>query len=288
MPEPVVSHVQVAPALAARLLGAPRTLFSTDLGRTVTETELTDDGILLPDGALLRWADAEAIAAAPNACFRLLAGGLEPIRAFSGTTGRVVGLMATTGAPTMILGGFYMHRVKGTDPWADTLAKVAAVAPVRGAVLDTTMGLGYTAIAAARTASRVLTIELDPAVVEIAALNPWSGELFADPRIERRVGDATELVAELPDAFFDRVLHDPPTLSLAGELYGGTFYAQLLRVLRPGGRLFHYVGRPDSGLGARTGAGVIRRLREAGFEAVAERAEAFGIVAARSARGRRR
>jgi predicted methyltransferase len=55
-------------------------------------------------------------------------------------------------------------------------------------------------------------------------------------------------------------------------------------VLRPGGRLFHYVGRPDSGYGARTGAGVGRRLREAGFVEVVERPAAFGLVAERPRR----
>ncbi len=288
MSDPVVSHVQVAPALAARRSGACRATFSVDLGRTAIEVELTGDGIALPGAEVLRWADAEVVADTSNVCFRVLPEGVEPIRTFSDVTRRVVGLMPTAGAPTMLVGGFYMHRVKGTDPWTDTEAKLAAVAPVRGAVLDATTGLGYTAIAAARTAASVLTIELDPAVVEIARSNPWSRELFDEPAIERRLGDAAEVVTQLPEAAFDRVIHDPPTLSLAGELYGAAFYAELLRVLRPGGRLFHYVGRPDSAHGARTGAGVMRRLREAGFDGVAERPGAFGIIAARPLRGRRR
>jgi hypothetical protein len=289
MAPPVVSHVQIAPLLAAHRAGEPRAALSLDLGRTSVEADLGDDGIRLPAGGRIPWPDAARIVEAENACFRLTPDGPDPIRTFSETTGRVVGLMPTVGAPTMLLGGFYMHRVKGTDPWADTEAKIAAAAPVRGRVLDTTMGLGYTAIAAARTASQVVTIEFDPAVVEIAALNPWSEPLFSDPKIERRLGDAAEVVPSLDAGAFDHVVHDPPTMSLAGQLYSGDFYRQLLRVLRPGGRLFHYIGRPDSGYGARTGAGVVRRLREAGFTAIAERPAAFGFVATRPARdGRRR
>lgn len=290
MTEPVLSHVQVAPLLARRAAGDRSAAVSTDLGLSIGEASLDDVGVILPGGERVSWADLVAIAGSPNACFRLTGAGVEPIRTFSPTTGRVVGLMPTTGAPTMLLGGFYMHRIKDTDPWMDTEAKIRAVAPVRGAVLDTTMGLGYTAIAAARTADRVLTIEVDPAVVEIASANPWSRELFAAPHVERRIGDAAEVVAGLPDASFDRIIHDPPTLQLAGDLYGIAFYRELHRVLRPGGRLFHYVGRPDSAHGARVGAGVGRRLREAGFSGVAERAAAFGFVAERSGReaGRRR
>lgn len=279
MPAAVLSHVQVAPLLAASRAGEPRAPVSIDLGRSSGWASLDEAGVGLPDGSALGWADAEEIVAAENACFRILADGIEPIRVFSELTGRVCSLMPTRGAPTMLLGGFYMHRVKGTDPWSDTEAKIAAAGPVRGRVLDTTTGLGYTAIAAARTATSVLTIELDPAVIEVAAANPWSRELFEEPRIERRVGDAAEIVPTLHERPFDVVVHDPPTLSLAGELYGAAFYRELLRVLRPGGRLFHYVGRPDSGHGARTGAGVARRLREVGFERVEERRSAFGMVA---------
>ena len=288
MPAPVVSHVQIAPLLAAWRAGERRAGGSLDLGRSTVEVELSEDGIGLPDGTVLAWADAARIVHAENACFRLSPDGPEPIRTFSDTSGRVVGLMPTVGAPTMLLGGFYMHRVKGTEPWADTEAKVAAAAPIRGEVLDTTMGLGYTAIAAARTAARVVTIEFDPAVVEIARLNPWSEPLFSDPKIERLLGDAAEVVPSLSDAGFDHVVHDPPTMSLAGQLYSGAFYGELLRVLRPGGRLFHYIGRPNSGYGARTGAGVVRRLRAAGFTGIAERPAAFGVVASRPGRGGRR
>jgi predicted methyltransferase len=146
-------------------------------------------------------------------------------------------------------------------------------------VLDTATGLGYTAIEAARTAERVITIELDPAGLEIARQNPWSRALFDNPRIEQIVGDAFEEVRCLPDLLFSRVIHDPPALSLAGELYSGAFYRELHRVLRRNGRLFHYIGDPESASGRNTTRGVLRRLQEAGFTRVARRPEAFGVVA---------
>ena len=81
------------------------------------------------------------------------------------------------------------------------------------------------------------------------------------------------------DAAFDRILHDPPVLELAGDLYGGAFYQQLRRVLAPRGRLFHYVGNPDSPSGSRVSRGVVRRLEEAGFQDVRLQPDAFGISA---------
>jgi predicted methyltransferase len=67
--------------------------------------------------------------------------------------------------------------------------------------------------------------------------------------------------------------------SLAGDLYSLAFYQEAVRVLKPSGRIFHYIGDPESKSGARTTAGVIRRLQEAGFQRVNHAARAFGVVA---------
>src|SRR5690606_958715 len=109
----------------------------------------------------LTWDAAQTIADAEIACFALENGAIRKIQAFSETTNRHCSLMPTTGAPTLLLAGFPMHRIKGIDPHKDTLAKIKAARPA-GVVLDTSMGLGYTAIEAARAAERVITIELDP------------------------------------------------------------------------------------------------------------------------------
>src|SRR5205823_5246081 len=135
--------------------------------------------------------------------------------------------------------------IVGIDPSEDTRRKIAAAGPPRGRVLDTCTGLGYTAIAAARTADNVVTVELDPTALEIARLNPWSRGLFDNPRITQVLGDSGERVGEFPDGSFSLVMHDPPTFSLAGDLYAGAFYRQLFRVLAPGGRLFHYIGQVE-------------------------------------------
>jgi predicted methyltransferase len=156
---------------------------------------------------------------------------------------------------------------------------VRAVAPIVGNLLDTTTGLGYTAIEASRTASHVTTIELDPASLEVARLNPWSQEMFDNPKITQLTGDSFDLIQTFPDASFARIIHDPPTFSLAGQLYSGEFYRQCYRVLTRGGRLFHYTGNLKSGEGNQVSRGAIKRLKEVGFDRIVPRYEAFGVVA---------
>jgi predicted methyltransferase len=280
----VVSWVQVAPLVRARAAGEATAATSPDLGLSTVEARLTPEGILYPaeaDGAVvLGWAAAERIAGDQNKCFTVGTDGVaSEIAVFSEHTGWRRSLMPTSGAPTMLVSGIPMHRIKDTDPHADTLAKIKAIAPVVGRVLDTATGLGYTAIEAAGTAEEVVTIELDPAGLEVARQNPWSRALFTRPNIRQLVGDAAELVPTFADGSFTRIVHDPPMLSLAGDLYAAAFYAELRRVLRRGGRLFHYIGDPTSASGKRTTAGVIRRLGEVGFARVVRHPEAFGVVA---------
>ncbi len=75
------------------------------------------------------------------------------------------------------------------------------------------------------------------------------------------------------------VIHDPPMFKLAGHLYSQAFYQGLYRVLKRNGRLFHYVGDPDSRSGRNITRGVMKRLGEAGFSRVTGRPRAFGVVA---------
>ncbi len=275
----VLCALQLQPAFAAQRSGSSTAQLSPDLGLTQCAVQLTSQGVVFPEGEQLSWQAAEEVSANAQSSFVLKAGVVEKIQAYSHHTGRFYSLMPTAAAPTLLLSGIPMHRIKDTDPFQDTLSKVAAIRPVTGRVLDTATGLGYTASEAAKTAEQVVTIELDPAVLSIARLNPWSRELFENPRIVQMTGDSYELVAGLESASFTRILHDPPTFSIAGDLYSGIFYAQLYRVLRKGGKLFHYIGDLESDSGRRVSRGVVRRLGEAGFTRIQPRPEAFGLVA---------
>ena len=275
----LLTCVEARALVEAKRDGKPRASVSVDLGRSTVEAALEPEGVRFSPDALVRWQWLDEIADAEQACFVLEQEGLRKVQAFSQATNRFYVLMPTETAPTVLNSGIPMHRIKDIDPLADTRRKIRSIAPVAGAVLDTATGLGYTAIEAAKTAAAVTTIEIDPAMLDLARLNPWSRELFDHPRIEQLIGDSSEEIRRFDDASFSRIIHDPPMFSLAGELYSGAFYRQLHRVLKENGRLLHYVGNLQSKLGRNVARGVSRRLKEAGFSRVVPRREAFGLVA---------
>jgi len=280
MTQPIVlSYIQAEPLLKAKQQGITFVEISPDLGLTKIIVSLTPEGIAFPNGEHLDWRSIEKISKSEVNCFILEDNTIRPIQVFSEYTNRVCSLMPTKGAPSMLIAGFVMHRIKDIDPMQDTLRKIAAISPIVGRVLDTATGLGYTAIEAAKTADEVVTIELDPGAQQIARLNPWSQALFHTPKIRQIMGDAYEVVQTFEDGSFSRIIHDPPTFSLAGELYSGVFYQQLFRVLKRGGRLYHYIGDPNSKASGGVTKGALKRLKEAGFTRVVRKPEAYGVVA---------
>ena len=275
----VLSYIQVEPLLKARQRGRMTVETSSDLGLSTVTVMLTSGGVTFSNGEHLDWQSIEKISKSEVNCFIFEDNTIRPIQVFSTYTNRVCSLMPTRGAPSMLIAGFVMHRIKDIDPMQDTVRKIAAISPIVGRVLDTATGLGYTAIEAAKTADKVVTIELDPGTQEIARLNPWSQALFHSHKILQIMGDAYEVVQTFEDGSFARIIHDPPSFSLAGELYSGAFYRQLFRVLKRGGRLYHYIGDPNSKASGGVTKGALKRLQEAGFTRVVRKQDAYGVVA---------
>lgn len=275
----VLSFVQARDLVTARQAGQATARISLDLTLTQSVVSCVDAGVHLTETAFLSWAQVEGIAADANSCFLVTGDEIEKIQRFSEETNRHYSLYPTHSAPTLLISGISMHRIKESNPHQDTLAKVATIKPLVGRVLDTATGLGYTAIQAAKTADQVVTVEFDPVVLEVVRCNPWSQELFTNPKIEQRSGDSDDVIRTFADGSFDRIIHDPPMFNLAGHLYGADFYRELYRVLDKRGRLFHYIANPDSKSGATITRGVMRRLEESGFQRISRRPEAFGVIA---------
>ena len=275
----VLSHLQTRQLIEARKSGQAVVMVSIDLNLTESEISLQPEYALFPTGESLDWKSIEEISSNETACYYVENNASKAIKGFSEFSGRFYGLMPTDSAPTMLISGIPMHRIKDTNPHQDTINKIKAIAPVKGDVLDTTTGLGYTAIEAAKSARHVTTIEIDPMAQEIGRLNPWSQALFNNPKITQVIGDAFDEIKEFEAGSFSAIIHDPPMFSLAGDLYSLEFYQQAFRVLKHNGRIFHYIGDPQSKTGARVMKGVLRRLQEAGFTRVMRAPRAFGVVA---------
>jgi predicted methyltransferase len=252
---------------------------SLDLGITSVEALITPNAITFQNTIAMSWANIEKINSDKNCCYLVSNNVLNAIKGYSVSTGRSFSLMPTQDAPAMIIAGFPMHRIKNITPLSAAKCMVDAIAPMRGEVLDTATGLGYTAIAASKTATRVVTIEYDPIAQEMAHQNPWSRDLFNNPKITQLIGDSAEEIQKFPLQSFSAIIHDPPSISLAGDLYSGAFYQCAYRTLMEHGRMFHYIGDPESSFGARVTQGVLKRLKEAGFKKVDRIPKAFGVVA---------
>lgn len=193
-----------------------------------------------------------------------------PVSRFSGSLIKLV--PSEWGAPTFEIDGIKMLPTSKESPIDDARRKVALVEPRGKVVLDTCGGLGYFAACCVEAGvARIDSFEKNPDVLWLRTLNPWSPDPDAPAvggRLQLVHADVSQAIAQVADASADAVLHDPPRFGIAGELYSQAFYDQLARVLRPGGRLFHYTGTPNKLTSGRdVPREVQKRLEKAGFKA---------------------
>lgn len=262
-PGPLLTRATAQALAAARDAGSSHWRGSLDLGRSTGEALLaTDhwewDGRRFPwphglkDRTIYHWDG-------------------EDFSAVSRYAGQLIKLVPTEwNVPTFEIDGIKMLPTSRMSPLDDARAKVALVQPGGKRVLDTCGGLGYFAACCLDGGvAHLLSFEKNPDVLWLRSLNPWSpdpGE--SGGRLELVHGDVSQAIVQLPAGAFDAVLHDPPRFGIAGELYSQAFYDQLARVLRRGGRLFHYTGSPNRLTSGRdVPREVCRRLEKAGFRA---------------------
>ncbi len=285
---PLLDPWSALTALEARARGFREASVSLDLWLSMSLALIEGDELVIEWSRETLSIDFDSLeeAAESTSVYALTRRGLEPVAMFSDASSMYCKLrfVAPFKPPTVEIGGIHMHRIEGCDPLQDAVAKVRCLGrKLRGAVLDTCLGLGYTAIAALSLgAELVVSIELDPAVIAIASFNPWSKPLALARSLGKAMvllGDSSEVVREMPSDFFDYVIHDPPRFELAGELYSYEFYRELFRVMKPGAKLFHYTGEPRKHSGVSIVKGVKRRLEQAGFERVRWVEGAKGFVA---------
>jgi uncharacterized protein len=281
---PLLTRPLAEALLAARDAGAPLLQASFDLGRSTDEAIVDADGWQwrghrypwperLKDRTLYHW-DGHTFA---------------PLQRFAGS---LIKLVPTEwGPPTFEIDGIKMLPTAQVSPYEDARQKVALVEPRGKQVLDTCGGLGYfAACCLADGAAGVRSFEKNIDVLWLREHNPWSPDpdsAAASGRLQLEHADVSRAIETLPDQSFDAALHDPPRFGIAGELYSQAFYDQLARVLRPGGRLFHYTGSPNKLTSGRDVPGeVARRLEKAGFKVERVLDGVFGRKATPTARRR--
>ncbi|MCX7716530.1 MAG: MnmC family methyltransferase [Endomicrobia bacterium] len=188
-------------------------------------------------------------------------------------------LISTSGWPTIQIDGIQMHRISKLTPELDAAKKVDTLNPIpRSLVLDICTGLGYTTIFLLKRNCGVITIEKDENVLYIARQNPYSKPLFDNlvedmfpqaGKVKLIIGDAKDVIKTFQDNFFGYILHDPPRFNIAESLYSKEFYIQLHRILKPKGRILHYIGSPQvKSRYKNIISNIIRRLKEVGFKKI--------------------
>ena len=250
---------------------------STDLNLSERDFSLSDQGLVLDEENRLSIDQLKKIVKKTQRIYLCRDGDMVPLEDRSAGYYKLV---PTSGAPLLEISGVKMHISKGTDPFTSA-SEMAHQAVRKGdKVLDCCSGLGYAAIAAHRIgASEVLSIELSREVMGLRTQNPWSNDLGQEGIVQRQ-GNSFELIGTMAATSFDSVIHDPPRFSLAGELYSEVFYREIFRVLRRGGRLFHYTGNPHViKKGSSFVDGVIRRLKAVGFRHVEKVEHLMGVSA---------
>ena len=137
---------------------------SLDLGLTKSSVRLTGGSIVFPDKQSIPLSVLSKLSKDLSDCFYLESGQVYRIQCFSEASRRFIKLFATgiDSAPTVSVSGVRMHQTKDRNPIEDTLLKVNSI-PLSGLVLDSCMGLGYTAIYARKKgAEKVITFEKEP------------------------------------------------------------------------------------------------------------------------------
>jgi hypothetical protein len=261
---PLLTSNVLAQLVSARKAGESSVACSLDLGKSQTTVHLMPDVWIwcaerfpypqqCKERTIYYWEHAE----------------FHPVARY--TTSLIKLIPTEWGAPTFEIDGIKMLPTARLSPYSDAQNKVRLIDPRGMRVLDTCAGLGYFAdCCLALQAATVHSFEINPDVIWLRSLNPWSPDHRWRPKQDARLSlvlaDITQQITTLPAQSVDAILHDPPRFGIAGELYSQRFYEQLARVLRHRGKLFHYVGSPNKLTSGRdVAAEVATRLGRAGF-----------------------
>lgn len=262
----IVSTKELQRMQEATIAGEKEIDVSLNLGLNTTKTKLGNNGFYhgkkLIEIPRLRDDD--------QSCYVLLKNKLEKVQFFSPETNILYKLIPTGFRPILQCSGTSMHKKEFVERIeADKLI---------GKVLDAGTGLGYTAIAAAKTAEKVITVEMDENVTKMAKLNPYSQELFSKKNIQHLKGNIVQKITAFSDGEFDFIILDAGTPKSSDDFFSLKNYRQAYRVLKRNGKLYHYLPKHHLQRGRDFGGEVIERMRRAGFKLIERKVEESYVV----------
>lgn len=273
-----MNHIVITKSEAEKILmeKGSEILISLDLGISQLKVQVIN-GIADVMGQKIPLKEFESLK--DNACYAVEDNKLKRVAFFSEETNLFYKLLPTKDWPTITLSSTPMHRFTFVSPKKDTGSKIKEINPIKGNVLDTCCGLGYTAIMASKDADEVLTFEKDSNMLRIAEYNPYSQQLFSSKKIKIFQKNIFTEIKKFKSGFFSRIIHDPPTFKYSPELYSAEFHAELFRVLKKGGILYHYCPSPQITKGRLLYPRITRQLKEAGFRSIEYHGGSSGIRA---------
>ncbi|MFA5141531.1 MAG: methyltransferase domain-containing protein [Candidatus Woesearchaeota archaeon] len=244
---------------------------SLDLGITKAKVTFKDGKIVFPNAQEV---EPIKIRDDDKTCYLLDKDKLLKVQFFSDETNKLYKLVPTQNKPILKISATPMHKML----FVEKIKK----AQLKGEILDSGTGLGYTAIAAANHAKHVTTIELDPNVIEVAKLNPWSQELFTKINITQKMGDLTEEVKKFKNEQFDNIILDAGTIHESGDFFAAKNYIEVFRVLKKGGHLYHYLPQVGINKGRDFIGEIMKKLKEAGFRDIKRDDESSSVQASKA------
>jgi predicted methyltransferase len=279
MPYIFLTHFQAEQFIKNIRANAKVLEISLDLGKTHEKVDFIYDKaskIFTIKTFSISLSDLKRVLRHNEDTFILSEEGLEKVKIFSNSTNKLAKLVPTspTTAPVLEISGVRMHNVShidDDDPMENAKLMVESLGVKQEKILEIGFGLGYTSKFLMESGNHVTVYEIDPAVIEIAKISPWSQDIVQNPALHIINKDISIEIKSIPDASFEAVFHDPPRLKNAEELYAASFYKELYRVLKHQSKIYHYIGRQrEEFQGVDIFEKVKRNLKTAGFGKIEE------------------
>lgn len=238
---------------------------SLDLGITKTKIKLNKEGFYINNNLI----ESKKIKDEDKSCYLIRDNQLEKMQYFANN--KLYKLIPTNFRPILKISGTSMHKKEFLDQLRRDKLK--------GIILDSGTGLGYSSIIASKTAEKVVTIEIDENVIEIAKLNPYSQELFTNENIKRIIGNIVNEIKKFSDKEFNFIIFDAGTVKGSEEFFSLNNYKEAFRVLKHRGKLYHYIPKHQIKRGRDFASEVISRLKTAGFKRTYRNKEESFLIA---------